>query len=74
MIGAICLFLDFNRLLKEWFSISIAPLDPVKLCEIAERRRDIGMIFAKNFFQNRERLFVQGFSIGIATLSFVQRS
>ena len=55
-------------------SIGIAPLDPVKLCEIAERRRDIGMIFAENFFKNRQRLFVQGFSIRIATLSFIQRS
>jgi hypothetical protein len=49
-------------------------LGAVKLRQIVQRARNIGMIRTKRFFIDRQRPFVQQFGFGIAPLLSVEKS
>ena len=72
MIGTKRPFPHSQRPFVQQFGVGIATLNVVKLRQIVQRKRHIGMIRTERLFLDRQRPLVQGFGVGIATLGLVK--
>ena len=74
MIGTECLLSYCQRPFVQRLGIGITTLGVIKVSQIVQRLRNIGMIGTEGFFSYRQRPLVQRLGIGITTLGVIKIS